>query len=130
MTTMTFFNETPKPPEGIQGCILQGLVAPQSENDKFELWMAALTKLAEQQEREARERVTRTVHSSHAIGDASAEIKPPLPKLAAGPWRSLGGYFDYTHWADRDRFLELDKAIAANQEFRDGDELERDNEMI
>ena len=39
-----------------------------------------------------------------------------MEKLAAGPWRSLGGYFDYSHWPDRERFLELDKAIAAGQE--------------
>jgi len=28
------------------------------------------------------------------------------------PWRSLGGFLDYEHWPDRDRFVELDAAIA------------------
>jgi hypothetical protein len=27
------------------------------------------------------------------------------------PWRSMGGVFDYEHWADRDRFVELDFLI-------------------
>jgi hypothetical protein len=39
----------------------------------------------------------------------------PLQKLPPGEWRSLGGYFDYSHWIDRDRFMELDRAIAASQ---------------
>jgi len=55
------------------------------------------------------------------------ENNPPLQKLPPGEWRSLGGYFDYCLWADRDRFIELDKAIAANQ----GPVLERDpGEMV
>jgi hypothetical protein len=28
------------------------------------------------------------------------------------PWRSLGGFLDYEHWLDRDRFVELDRAIS------------------
>ncbi len=28
------------------------------------------------------------------------------------PWRSLGGFLDYEHWPDRDRFMELDAAIS------------------
>jgi hypothetical protein len=39
----------------------------------------------------------------------------PLRKLPPSEWRSLGGYFDYCLWADRERFMELDKAIAATQ---------------
>lgn len=35
----------------------------------------------------------------------------PLKQLPPGPWRSLGRYLDYTHWADRERFRELDLAI-------------------
>ena len=29
------------------------------------------------------------------------------------PWRSLGGFLDYEHWTDRDRFVELDGAISS-----------------
>ena len=36
-----------------------------------------------------------------------------VQKVAPGPWRSLGGVFDYSDWPDRERFLELDRAIAA-----------------
>ena len=44
-----------------------------------------------------------------------------LTQLAPGPWRSLGRYLDYTNWADRDRFVELDRAIEANAQL---DEIE------
>jgi len=43
-------------------------------------------------------------------------------KVAPGPWRSLGGYLDYTTWPDRKRFLELDRAIAASRCQPDPDE--------
>src|ERR1700722_15564995 len=42
--------------------------------------------------------------------------RSPLVKLAPGPWRSLGGYLDYTCWPERERFLELDLAIKSRQE--------------
>jgi len=32
------------------------------------------------------------------------------------PWRSLGGFLDYEHWLDRDRFVELDKAISLDED--------------
>ena len=128
MTNSHNFNETSRSPEGIPSCIFQGIIAPQGEDDRFEVWIAALQKLAEQQDREVRERSARVVNDA-ANGAAAPEIKPPLPKLAAGPWRSLGGYFDYTHWADRERFLELDKAIAASQDLRELD-VDRDNPMF
>jgi len=51
--------------------------------------------------------------------DERPSVAEPLEKLPEGPWRSLGGYFDYSTWADRDRFLELDRAIAAGQETPD-----------
>lgn len=44
------------------------------------------------------------------------QITTPLEKLPPGPWCSLGGYFDYSEWPDRQRFLELDKAIAVAQD--------------
>ena len=47
----------------------------------------------------------------------------PAAKLPAGPWRSLGGYMDYSGWEDRERFLELDAAIARRRE----QEKEREN---
>jgi hypothetical protein len=46
-------------------------------------------------------------------GDASSGSSTPLSMLPFSPWRSFGGYLDYSGWAARERFLELDKAIAA-----------------
>jgi hypothetical protein len=53
--------------------------------------------------------------SAYEINDLSVAIEAstPLPGFPPGPWRSLGGCFDYSEWADRDRFLELDKALAS-----------------
>jgi hypothetical protein len=52
---------------------------------------------------------------THEGGDLSAglETRTHIPKVPHGPWRSLGGCFDYSQWEDRDRFLELDKALAS-----------------
>ena len=111
MTNAQTHNRTPQPGEGIAGYVFNGLIASKTESDNFETWIATLTKLAEQHEREAR--VAHDVETANAV----REIKP-LPKVEMGPWRSLGGCFDYTHWADRERFLELDKAIASCQELR------------
>jgi len=36
---------------------------------------------------------------------------PRLRKLPPGPSRSLGGYLDYEGWPDRERFMELDRAL-------------------
>ena len=51
---------------------------------------------------------------------ASLTCNPPafacLPELPPSRWRSLGKRLDYTYWADRDRFLELDAAIVASKE--------------
>lgn len=55
------------------------------------------------------------------------ELRPvqparPLPQIAPGPWRSLGRYLDYTNWADRDRFVELDRAIEANAQLDEAED--------
>jgi hypothetical protein len=42
------------------------------------------------------------------------QTEVPLQKASAGSWVSLGGYFDYSTWADRERFVELDRVIAAS----------------
>jgi hypothetical protein len=47
------------------------------------------------------------------LADAAADHPSLMEKLAPGPWRSLGGFLDYSAWPDRDRFLELDLAIHA-----------------
>lgn len=45
------------------------------------------------------------------VEGAGAEAAPTLIRLPPGPWRSLGRRLDYTNWTDRERFLELDRAI-------------------
>lgn len=44
-----------------------------------------------------------------------------LRELPPGPYRSLGRHLDYSRWADRDRFMELDEAIRFGE--RNGTEL-------
>ena len=46
-----------------------------------------------------------------APANAGPEIQSRLHKHPDSPWRSLGHYLDYSGWADRDRFMYLDKAI-------------------
>ena len=123
MTNSQTYNETPRPAEIIPVSIFNGVVVSRAESESFEAWIAALTKLVDEREPEE------AVAQDAGIGNAARESKPPLQKLAAGPWRSLGGYFDYSLWPDRERFLELDKAIAANHEVREPD-AERELDMV
>ena len=54
--------------------------------------------------------------SSDLMPIATEDSRPVahrLPKLAPGPWISLGGLLNYEDWDERDRFLELDRLIAA-----------------
>lgn len=53
----------------------------------------------------------RTENHDEPCGD-----RPPLVELPPGPWRSLGGYLDYTDWPERERFMELDLAIKSRQD--------------
>jgi len=116
-------NGTTQLADGFAGCLLDGLVTSQSQGrETVEQWVALLTQLAEEQDRKPR--ATRDFGHRHIFSqnsgkdESTREARPqaPLQQLEAGPWRSLGGYFDYSLWPDRDRFLELDRAIAAMQD--------------
>jgi hypothetical protein len=133
LTNLTIFNETRQPAESLLGYVFNGRMTTEAQNthvevakpdgEGFEAWIATLLKLVAEQEKEV-------PVSRSTSGDGSPrEVKAPLEKLAAGPYRSLGGYFDYSHWADRERFLELDRAIALGQEIRDPG-VECDIEMV
>jgi hypothetical protein len=50
-----------------------------------------------------------------ADGGVAFEASTLMPRLPAGSWRSLRGCFDYSRWHDRERFLELDRALASAQ---------------
>jgi len=54
---------------------------------------------------------------------------PRLRKLPPGPSRSLGGYLDYEGWPDRDRFMELDRALrqAARERHSSGGHADSDD---
>lgn len=119
MTNLTSFNQTPQPAEAIPGYVLNKMLAVEAESDNFETWIATLTRLAEEHERRARVAENLASHSPSNTRSEAGETKPPLQKVADGPWRSLGGYFDYSLWPDRERFMELDRAIAAAQELRE-----------
>jgi len=54
-------------------------------------------------------------HNEHVDAIPSPEIVAPLHVLTPSPWRSVGGYLDYSGWTARERFLELDKAIACSE---------------
>ncbi len=140
--TNSQITQTPQS-EGIPGCLLNGLVATkaETESESFEAWIAILTKLAEEQERSSREQSARTVREAR-IDDGQRlfreiparevpgrEIKEPMEKLPEGPWRSLGGYFDYSLWPERERFLELDRIIASGHDVREA-EVDRDGGMF
>ena len=55
--------------------------------------------------------------SSDCVSSVSAASRnrtcavPRLRKLPPSPSRSLGGYLDYEGWPDRERFMELDRAL-------------------
>jgi hypothetical protein len=119
LTNSPTFNEIRQPAQGFAGCVFDGVVTSKAEADIFEAWVAALAKYADEPVRTPRIQNEPTV----------SEPKPPLEKVAAGPYRSLGGYFDYSLWPDRERFLELDKAIATGQDLRDAS-LEQENGLV
>jgi hypothetical protein len=48
----------------------------------------------------------------------------PTP-LPISSWRSLGGYLNYGTWTQRERFIELDKAIMTAQAQQRKENLER-----
>ena len=84
---------------------------PSSEiNNSSEAWLTFLRELTD-----VAEQHVGSIPVENTASTTSNERVGPLQKVAPGPWRSLGGYFDYAQWADRDRFLELDMAIASAQ---------------
>jgi hypothetical protein len=86
-----------------------GLVTSQLDSDSADAAIAMLRELARAQEAGIeRLQESKAQHRTY-------EYSCPLQRLPPSEWRSLGGYFDYCHWADRERFVELDRAIAAAQ---------------
>ena len=100
-------NEIPQPVGGPLVCTFNELTTALSKNANFAKLNSLLAEWAHQQEPG-----TRGMQEA-GINTRSCEINTPLQKVPTGPWMSAGGYFDYTDWGARERFLELDKAIAS-----------------
>jgi len=113
MHNLTTFNEIAEPVTALSECVIDNLLTVESNNDS-EAWLALLRQYVFVD----RERVVDTYDNSEDV-ISSPEIVEPLQPVAAGPWRSLGGFMDYTGWAARERFLELDEAIAGGQYLRE-----------
>ena len=64
------------------------------------------------------------VHSDTVTGaeltavdrSADPEAFSALYRLPRARWRSLGEHLDYTHWPDRERFVQLDREILASRD--------------
>lgn len=71
--------------------------------------------------------VEKDAHSLEVWQSGQEEPAPvlvrPLREVAPGPWRSLGRYLDYTNWPERERFVELDRAIETNAQMEQFDEV-------
>ena len=48
--------------------------------------------------------------AAHPPSEPEHQVQPGQ-KLPPGPFRSLGGYLDYSDWPERERFLELDRIL-------------------
>lgn len=101
--------ETRQPAGGVQAYAFDEFITPEFDSASADAAISLLRELARAQE-----------SGTAALQEVRShqrpyESTPPMPKLPPSEWRSLGGYFDYCLWADRERFMELDRAIAAAQ---------------
>jgi hypothetical protein len=110
-------------------CMLKDLLSADTTIGNPEAWLALLRDFTPENAEPAPVNRVRTIQK-----DENAQVKPenvwadsvapavaPRSLVAAGPWRSIGGCFDYTEWKDRDRFLELDRAIGCSSSLDEGD---------
>ena len=87
--------------------MINGVITTEPQKCSSEAWSSLLRTFAEEQEG-----VIRRIQDA-GVSARSCEIHAPLLKVSARPWQSLGGHFDYSEWRARERFVELDQAIAA-----------------
>ena len=63
--------------------------------------------------------------------EAGEALQPQADTQPTSIWRSLGGSLNYEFWAERERFLELDRAISARAKRECGDaELDKLTESV
>ena len=123
MFSQTANNGTRQLASAVPVYAFEGLVNAEFDSASANAAIALLRELARVQELENQRPQEARVYQR------TYEYTPPLQRLPPSEWRSLGGYFDYSLWADRDRFVELDRAIAASQQSQIYD-LEADAGMI
>jgi len=117
MTQLTPLHEIAQLAEGLPSCMFADLFRTETKTAAIEPWAALVRDFGPALEPQ---RLAENEVAPEIV--ASPEVSGPLQKLAAGPNRSLGGYFDYTHWKDRERFLELDRLIASGQTSHESEE--------
>ena len=108
MFSQTAGNQASQPASSVAGYVFSGLVLSEIDGNSAAA-ISLLQELAREQEFENRR------HQEVRTIQRPWENSSPMRKLPPSEWRSLGGYFDYCQWADRERFMELDKAIASSQ---------------
>jgi hypothetical protein len=106
LTNSQIYDEITLPVIGLRDGMFNELIPSESNRLTAEAWNSLLREFADEQDRETRRMPDEA---------ANAHVCAPLQKLSGGPCQSLGGYFDYSNWDARERFMELDRAIAANR---------------
>ncbi len=91
----------------LPACFIDELVTTEASDSSFESRMAFLRSLALEAKCDER-----NIPYGPEVR-VTFEPRKPMPSVPAGPWRSLGGCFDYGRWQDRERFLELDGALTS-----------------
>jgi hypothetical protein len=123
LLNLAIYKQILEPAEGLPDYVFDDEITSESIAGDAEAWSSLLSEFADEQE-------SRVPHVPDAgISTRSCETHTPLRKFPGGAWQSLGGYLDYSNWSARDRFMELDQAIAAtsyNRKF----ELEQNRETV
>jgi hypothetical protein len=117
-------NELYYPVIALPDGMINGVITTEPERSNSEAWSSLLRPFADEYEGGIRR-----IQDS-GVSARSCEIHAPFLKVSAGPWQSLGGRFDYSDWGARERFVELDQAIAAIPYHKQLIESESDIEMF
>lgn len=122
------YAEIAKITEGLPGSLFSDTFTVEINNPNSEPWLALLRSFGNEAD-EPKNR-GRRIHTNHVTSTVPTEVRGPLQKVAESPFRSLGGFLDYSNWADRERFLELDRAIACAQSNQETDDDEFDSRIV
>jgi hypothetical protein len=93
----------------LPACVIDALPTTEARDSRFE------TRLAILRSRRLEPKCDQGDMAENAEVNVASEVTTPIARVPAGPWRSLGGCFDYSEWKDCERFLELDRALASAQ---------------